>query len=206
MAPIAGDDQRLFNTDRPVEITTFWPDKKRVVTVKFPDDTQIERRCRAVQMLVGRARGGMCDVEIIPDAKADRAILSEIRIGGEEMVDAEVTAVLGRLLEAEVIEGSREGSNYRIALDSLGSSTVHMLRIPTEAQMKRWQSFEKSVYVARSRRVELRHHLHIAAELYGQLLVERSGYAEGSNVPIHHKVRIVGRVMWLHSSRPTAAT
>jgi hypothetical protein len=186
--------QRVFDSAQAIEITVFRADGDKKVTVKHLNDGQIERRNRATKILVRRVRGGATEHEVLRNREVDLAIFEEIKVSGDELEAFEASYVLERLIDTELIDAVREGGCYRVSMDAVGCMTEHLLNIPTQKQVANYRDHSRKA-VHRQRLMELKVYLEIGRTLYDALLVEKTGYAKGSLVPISHKNRVVDALM-----------
>lgn len=155
-------------------------------TVRFPSDAEWcerARRIKGIRRMLGR---GKSEYEAGDGQGIDAEFLAKIRVEGDntEFNGAESSHVVDRLTTATITNVSRSGDNFRIELRHFGADLVHVLKIPTQADMVEYGRASVKVIDAR-RTQEIRVNLEPSGTLWDRCRVDAMGY-EGP-VPIVHK-------------------
>jgi hypothetical protein len=168
---------------------------EKVCEVRWPTDAQwcdYARAHRTLQTSTGRGS----TTQSLGDEDAAAELLRAIRVdeGGVEFDAADAVAVIDRLERAAVLECEREGAVYRVVLRVWGVETVHVLRMPTQRQMRTYEEGStRRMGVGRGKQ-EIRGYLEPSGVLYGQLA---AGAAEGyaTVAPIVHQAAVLAEVL-----------
>lgn len=188
-------DKQKFDSNRQIDVKLSTPDGPKVITVKFPTDVQIESRQRARQILIKDLGRGEQENQTIENEQADERLVSELKTGGEGTDGAEASAILDRITEAEVTDVEREGSSFRVSVRVPGSTTEHVLRVPTTGQRRDYRRRFSSIITMPYGRKRIKIHLSAGGDLYDELMTAAEGYTEGSAIPINHKAQAVAAVI-----------
>jgi hypothetical protein len=163
--------------------------------LRYPSDPQWIERARSqktVRNFLGRGKS-TTTVQTADDA--DLRLFKQLVVNEadrEAYAGADATAFIERLDRAEVTEGVWEGDTRRIVMKVPGAVVTHILRIPTQAEMRPHErSSAQAVYANRS--AEIRISLLPSAELYDKIKREVAGY--DGPVPINHKVAAINNLV-----------
>jgi hypothetical protein len=108
--------------------------------------------------------------------------------------DAEKSVAVNRLLRAQVTEVEREGSNFRVTLDTAFGETVHVLSMPKQKDVTQYRGDIISSVEGR-RREEMHFKFEPAEKMYEILKVSADGY--DGDIPINHKSAVLTEVLGL---------
>jgi hypothetical protein len=164
--------------------------------LRFPSDAQWSdraRRQRSTRHFIGRGKSQTSDTDT---SATDLQLFSALRVepGVESFDAAEAAAFIERLESTEVTAGSWAGNARRIEMKVPGAHTVHVLRSPTQAEMRAHEKASTSQTFS-NRSAETRVTLEPSGELYDKLAIveKREGYTGA--VPIVHKVAAVSHLL-----------
>lgn len=178
-----------------MKITLALPSSEKA-TLRFPTDDELcdrSRKQRAIQQNLGR---GKTKTEIKNYSETNEELFDRILLHTDATLDdAEKSALVGKLLRAEVLDLERIGAQVEVTLDTIFPEPVkHVVNIPRERDVVKYN--RSTVSGTDSQRFrELRFSLEPAAELYDKMRVSESGFAEGSAIPIYLKAAVVSAVL-----------
>jgi hypothetical protein len=167
---------------------------RKEATVRFPSDSEWcerARKIRSVRRFLGR---GKSESQNLDSAAINLELFERIRQDKDGVVfdAAEASAVLAKLDRSTVEACEREGDNFRIILKVPGTTTEHLVRMPTRKEMDRHEAGSVKVTGAR-RAQEIREFLEPSGDLYDAITKESVGY--DGPVPIVHKVAVVAEIL-----------
>lgn len=168
----------------------------KVAVLRLPTSAEMIERIdsqKSIQRSIGR---GKSTSEPVPNPEADLRLFESIRIAGEgeNFDEFEARAAISRLTEVEVVESVREGEGFKVTLKTPFCETVHYLRVPTE---KALHFYRRSIVASTSMRhgqEELKYRTSAGVDLFDSIIVRSEGYADGTEVPAHHKFCVAGDI------------
>lgn len=167
---------------------------EKVCVARWPADAEwceYARAHRTLQIATGRGS----TTQSVGDEEAAAELLGRIRVdqGGVEFDGADAVAAIDRLERAAVTDLVREGAVYRVTLRAWGVDTVHVLKMPTQRQMRAYEEAStRRMGVGRGKQ-EIRGFLEPSGVLY-LAVGSASGYA-GGVAPIVHQAAVLGEVL-----------
>jgi len=175
------------------------------VVVNWPTDEQWITRARAGRSVMRTLGGGKTmSLPASEEAleKADLDLFRAILVEPKGDVDEEFAMRLVEILDRGSIASIEPaGDLFVIGLKVLGAQgypavlTKHTLRAPTFREERKWRNRYSQLVSHQGSKYEIRTNPELAGEMYDELTQKAEGYSEGSRVPIHHKVAVVGRLM-----------
>lgn len=126
---------------------------------------------------------------------------------GEEWDDAEMTRGITRLLTHRLVSCSRSGAEYAVQIATpfddhedtddgpITAHCTHVVSIPMERHLAEYRRFNLKITDLPDNKQEWRTSIDSFAKLYDAIHVEHSGYAPGTEVPVHHKRTVVIAVL-----------
>lgn len=144
---------------------------------------------KSVYRDLGRRQGEGEDLQT-PDA--DQKFFRAIRLDkGPDFDDAEAQYALTQILRHKVDSCERDGQAYVITLKTIFGATVHTVKIPFQKDLA---EYKRNVYKSR----DLPHGIEerrfppdVPCKLYDKIVSDTKGYAEGAEVPPHHKRSVI---------------
>jgi hypothetical protein len=190
-----------FNADAVIEIALRRQNK--TVDVPFPSDDQLIARQRSLCTITRRLGRGKSETKTEGIEEADYALLSKLS-EGHGLDEAQASIVIGKLLRADPDDATREGDGYAIPITVVGGvRTVHHLKEPTEAQLRKHNDRTYGFIDLRHSKQEMKISVATIGEFYDKLAAGRQlaeGYADGSRIPICHKVAAISELTALMSA------
>lgn len=180
----------MFDASQEVDIRIPTAEGTKHVKVRFPTDEEIERRQRLRKVFIKDLGRGQSETSI-PSDESDLQLFQAIRLEGDDLDAHEASLVIQQLTMAEAFDAQREGNAFRVSLRVPGTETEHLLKIPTQRQIMEFRRNSTRVINLPFGRKEIRINFGPARELYDSLNQERTGYADGSTIPLAHKVSAV---------------
>lgn len=177
-----------FNRD-----ATFMIDLKRQgvkAGLRYPSDEEWIARQRSIKTIVQNIGPGASTTRADGVEEADQELYNLVR--NEEAPDLEgatATLLIQRLNKAEPDEPTFEGENLRVPLLVPGAKTEHVLRIPTESELRKYRKAAYTFIDRRHGKQELKSYLPAIGDFYDKLRVDVTGYV--GEVPLPHKVAVV---------------
>lgn len=176
------------------------PPKKATLRVPTPDEMlERLRQQRTLRRSLGRRRNTF---DFVPNPQADLTLLEKITVSREgDPFDAdEAEHAIGVLSGADVTGSGYEGSLIRVELEwkffgPLCGDTKHWLRVPSIKQVRKYRGDLLAVTDLAHNQSEIRFRIDAAITLYDALVERAEGYAEGVEVPPHHKSAVVAEAV-----------
>jgi hypothetical protein len=162
--------------------------------LKFPTDAQWIERARSQKTVRNFLGRGKSTTTVQPSDDADLKLFRALVVNeqAEEISAADASAFIERLDRAEITLAEWEGDARRIEMKVPGATVTHVLRIPTQAEIRPHErSSAQAVYGNRS--AEIRVNIQPSAELWDKIKVSVDGY--DGVVPINHKVAAVSNLI-----------
>ena len=158
--------------------------------MRYPSDEEWSTRQRSIKTIVQNMGPGASVTRADGVEDADYELYNLIRAeGAPDLEPALASLMIQRLNKAEADEPVFEGENLRIPIKVCGAHTEHLLRVPSEAETRKYR---KASYVFIDRRhgkQELKSFMPAIGDFYDKLAAESSGYT--GEVPLPHKVAAV---------------
>lgn len=135
-------------------------------------------------------RGGASTTESLPNEKADLELFAALRVDkdGLEFDAAEARRAIGRLTSVRVVNSERDGDRYLITLATPFGEVTHSVGIPTEKQLSQFRPVVSKDL--RHGNEEMRYRTQSGVDLYDAVSPKADGYAEGVEIPAHHKFSV----------------
>lgn len=170
---------------------------EKICLVRFPTDEEACDRARKLVVHIRTGEHGGTKRDVPNSEEADQELFEKIRVDrdGAPLEAADAVTVIERLLGVEVLDSSREGETIRVELKVFRARVVHVLRVPTLGQIRKYGRAVSGVENMRRHR-ELRTMLEPAGPFWDSLLVKTEGYAEGSKIPILHKDAAIDEMIY----------
>ena len=184
----------------------------RMIEIRWPTDSELIRRQSATKIISKDLGRGNRSTEVESDDKVSAKLFSELRVHDTDDLDpAEAVEVLERLTDVEIVNVEREGTNIRVWLNVLGSTSLlveevetpvstpcrveHLLEIPSRRDLINYGRSSISRKQGSFGRTETQIHLEVAVPLYEKMVRATAGYAEGSGIPLTHKASAVNALV-----------
>lgn len=164
----------------------------KTAILSWPTDEQWCERTRK-QRIVRRMMGGAMSEPEWPDReKVNAELFAAVRIDGDPHDEYEAVLSLERLERADLVSVDDIGGDVFEIIVAVhgGVETTHRLRIPTARESARYESKRVS-RMDKGRESITRVSLEPVGELYDACVKSFTGYAEGQQPPIVHKVKAV---------------
>jgi hypothetical protein len=188
--------ETLFDRELPIKINLTAGGKKVTLTVRYPTDDELARRERTMKVFYKRGNS-LPDIE--NQEVADLALATAIVAPGSDEVDENIASRLIELLMRteipEAPERTADGFSVGIKVCN-GATTVHVLREPSEREIRKYR--QNAIWMGNPRfgRQEAKTLLSAVGDFYDKLLVRVEGYPEGRlAVPINHKNAAVQAIL-----------
>lgn len=186
-------EQKQFDVTANIEIVIPHPDGDKTVVVRWPTDQEWIDYSTSQEIVFSPAGRGETHTEVEGGATAAADLVALIR-QNETIVDgAEAERIVDQLRRTRIDEIARTGSQVEIRMRVPGADTVHVIRIPSQAQVQAYRRKAMRLVQGRRSRQILRTNWAADADLYDALLFSVTGYA--SEVPVVHKVVVVTEVL-----------
>src|SRR6266404_2653389 len=190
-----------FNADAVLEIALRRQNK--TVDVPFPSDEQLINRQRSLCTITRRLGRGKSETKTEGIEDADFTLLTKL-CDSHGLDEAQASIVIGKLLRADPDDATREGDGYAIPITVVGGvKTVHHLKEPSEAQLRKHNDRTYGFIDLRHGKQEMKISVATIGDFYDKLAAGRApadGYADGSRVPICHKVAAISELTALMSA------
>lgn len=135
---------------------------------------------------LGRRLGESQDV---PNPTADLKLFNAIRLDkdGDEFDEAEALYAISIVTRHRIDSCDRDGQTYVIRLNTIFGETVHTVKIPTQKDSREYKNTVVKVRDLPHNMEERRFPPEAPCKLYDKVIVSSTGYAQGTEVPPHHK-------------------
>jgi hypothetical protein len=120
--------------------------------------------------------------------EANLELAQLIRVSGDEVDDSTANRIVEVILKAVPEQPERVTEGYRIPVTVvLGIETSHVLREPTEREIRKYR--EGAIWMGDLKfgRQEARTMLSAVGSFYDKLVVSFDGYASKASIPVTHK-------------------
>ncbi|HXP88829.1 MAG TPA: hypothetical protein VN841_29175 [Bryobacteraceae bacterium] len=163
---------------------------KKEAFLRLPKSDEIAAHMDAqktIRRMIGRRQS---QTETLPNAKADLDLFAQLRLSGDDFDEFEARNAIQKLTSSEVVDCERSSDGYTVTLKTPFGESVHVLGIPTARQLA---DYKRTVVKSRElphNQEELRYRTQSTMDLYDAAVQSSSGYADGTEVPAHHKFAI----------------
>jgi len=165
---------------------------RKVAILRLPTSAEMIARIDSQKSIQKSLGLGKSISEPVPNPEADLRLFGQIRVAGADFDEFEARNAISKLTEVDVLESVRDGDRYTITLKTPFCKTVHHLKIPTD---KALHFYRRSIVASTSMRhgiEELKYRASAGIDLYDSAVIDFEGYAEGTEVPAHHKFCVAG--------------
>ena len=168
----------------------------KTALLKLPTSQQVlDRLTKSVVIQTDLGRG-KSKSHSVPARNLDVQLFEAltITVNGGDFDEFEAEKAINNILYCRVLDLEREGTKFKVTLDTPLGPTVHTLDSPMEKDMAPYREsivIDKSL--GRGKR-EMKYNYPAAARLYDSCHPETEGYATGTEIPIHHKFAVVSEV------------
>lgn len=167
---------------------------KKSCDLRFPTDDEWRARQRKIRSIQIPAGPQQSRTETQGYDEANLDLFNTIRQDkeGEAFDEAEASRMIESLTRCNVLEAGLVDDKFVCRLLLLaGVEVVHILRIPSEKQIRTYQrAVLDTVTKGRRGQVETRLNLGAGERLYDDAKAEARGYADGAAVPLDHKATV----------------
>jgi hypothetical protein len=165
--------------------------QKILAPVRYPSDEEWAARQRSIKTIVQNIGPGASTTRAEGVDDADLEMYNLIREDGAPDLDAATASlVIQRLNRADPDEPTFEGELLRIPLTVPGAKTEHLLRVPSEVDLRKYRKAAYTFIDRRHGKQELKSYLPAIADFYDKLVAEPAAGYTGA-VPLPHKVAVV---------------
>jgi hypothetical protein len=168
----------------------------KVAVLRLPNSAEITARNdaqKSIRRSLGRRKS---QTDPVPNFKADLELFNKIRVDkGLDFDEYEARNAILKITEAEVTGCDRTGDQYVISVRTPFCSTIHTIGIPTAKQLNQYRLTVVNSTELPHNQEELRYRTQSAVDLYDGLSAVSTGYAEGTEVPAHHKFAVVSELV-----------
>jgi hypothetical protein len=189
-------DTPVFDASMSIAMNLRTQDGVKTIRVRFPSDEEWIERQRRRKVIVKDLGRGQSETTVINREDADAALLAKIRTeqDGPEVDPFEAAKLIEELATCEIDDVVPVGEGFRITTRVLGTTTTHLLKIPTaKDQFEYRRGFARAITLPFGRQ-ELTVNIAPVGAMYKRLVVATEGYAS-ANVPIVHQAVAVRAAM-----------
>ncbi len=165
-------------------------DPKKIVT-QYPTDQQWIDRSRRRKLIEKSLGRGQSETIVTGGPEADADLMAAIMVESRDVLPAEAARIIERLGKAEIEEVEKTEEGYQVTMRVLTGTVSHTLRMPNAQQIDDYRKpvggLLRFITLANGR-TEIRTNIEVPARLYDGTVQSTNGYAEGSAVPIVHKM------------------
>jgi hypothetical protein len=161
--------------------------------LRYPTDDEWNLRSRAIKTIVQNLGPGSSTTRSEGVEEADLELYDAIRDPGSPEVDpATASLLIRRLNKTDPDEPVIEGPSIRVPMAVPGAKTEHVLRIPTESELRKYRKAAYTFIDRRHGRQELKSFLGAIGDFYDLLAKGESGSSGYTGeIPLPHKVAVV---------------
>jgi hypothetical protein len=165
--------------------------------VRFPTDAEWCERVRKIRVYRTPVGRDMFESNAPGQADVDLALFTKIRLDADSGIDfdsAEASKVITKLDSCRIIDVSRDGKQFKIAMEVPLSEVSITLKSPTLRQSKEYEDGSMKLRSGR-RTQEWRSFLEPAGELFKEVFVSQEGYADDTLIPIIHQYAAIRELL-----------
>jgi len=179
------------------------PISEKIAVLRYPTNPELLAYYSAQRFIVTDLGRRKSKIDIVPSPKADLALFTACRLGKPEpeFDDADMAYALSILLDHRMVSCEKQGKAYLITLrvldptgESSGVTLTHLLSMPTRKSLSDYRSKRRVPISLPNNLEEIRLPPDVPAALYDLLLQSSTGYADGVDVPLHHKRTVINQL------------
>ena len=167
----------------------------KVAVLRLPTSAEMIDRINSQKSVRKNLGRGQVRTDAVPNDAADLTLFAKLKVAGDDFDVYEARTAISQLTSADVIAATeRDGDGYRITLTTPFGELVHWMKIPSDRALFFYRKSVFAVTELPRNMEELRYRAESGVELYDACKDRVTGYADGIEVPAHHKFAVASEL------------